>query len=368
MSEPTDFRYLDEWLEAQFESTVSGDLDPILDFPEGTLGEEDDDRDDLPDRLNRSLPSGFHAVDQLETAPLQHKIDQALTDLTEQLAGGHTAHFHQVITFYAKFHHYSVANAILIMLQKPDAEVVAGYRRWQELGRQVRQDTKAAQIWCPVMGKRDAETEGAEESDEQDRVVVGYRTGYVFSDKDLVDAETLQIPSLRSQLPDSQVELLAFVKERAIASGVSIREVERISGAEGYYDRGRHQVVLQAGRDSHNQVLILLHEWAHALFHQRPDAATWPKAQKEFEAETVTMVMASILGLEAPAAADYLLVYGATPEQLKQSFGHIHTMVGTMSKHLGLNSLSDESGPRDSGAHRRRTRHSNQNYTAAPNP
>jgi hypothetical protein len=108
---------------------------------------------------------------------------------------------------------------------------------------------------------------------------------------------------------------------------------------------------LQRGKNSHNQVLVLLHEWAHALFHQQPEAASWPVKQKEFEAETVTMVMASMLGLSAPAASDYLLVYGATPEQLKQSFGHIHQLVGTMAKELGLTSPLVEKGPRDAHKH-----------------
>ncbi|MEZ4530550.1 MAG: ArdC family protein [Thermomicrobiales bacterium] len=290
------------------------------------------------------MSDSVFALDQLETAPLQLKIDQALQDLSEQLARGHTDHFRQVLTFYAKFHHYSMANAILIMQQKPDAEVVAGYRRWQELGHQVRKNTKSAQIWCPVIRKDAAESEvnGTDE-----RVLVGFRTGYVFSDKDLIDAETLNLPTLRSQLPDTQADLLLYIREKVEASGVSVRETDHIRGAEGYYDRARHQIVLESAKDSHNQVLVLLHEWAHALFHRQPEAAAWPQAQKEFEAETVTVVLANILGIAAPAASDYLLVYGATPEQLKQSMGHIHRLVTTMTKALGLTSPLADPGPRD---------------------
>ena len=54
---------------------------------------------------------------------------------------------------------------------------------------------------------------------------------------------------------------------------------------------------------------------------------TGRKEQKEFEAETVAMVMGHLLGLDAPAAPDYLLCYGATPQQLKASFGHIQGLV-----------------------------------------
>ena len=290
------------------------------------------------------MTDGIHALDELDTAPLQLKIDQAIQDLSDQLASGHTDHFRHVMAFYAKFHYYSPANALLIMMQKPDAEVVAGYRRWQELGHQVRRNTKAAQIWCPVTRRlEDDEVDDGEGP----RRVTGYRTGYVFSDKDLIDADTIELPSLRSRLPDYHQDLLGYIRERVMVSGVRIREVDHIQGAEGYYSRPNHEIVLERGIDSHNQVLVLLHEWAHALFHQQPQAASWPSKQKEFEAETVTMVMASMLGLSAPAASDYLLVNGVTPEQIKQSLGHLHQLVGTMAKHLGVISPVADPRPRD---------------------
>lgn len=39
----------------------------------------------------------------------------------------------------ACFHDYSVNNTLLIHHQKPDATRVAGYRTWQDLGRQVQE-------------------------------------------------------------------------------------------------------------------------------------------------------------------------------------------------------------------------------------
>ena len=231
---------------------------------------------------------------------------------------GHTESYFELVRFYSRFHQYSIANSILIMMQKPDADAVAGYRRWQELGRQVRKNAKAAHIWCPVIRKVENES-----SSDEDLVVLSFKTGYVFSDKDLVDADTNPLPTARPPLADTYPELLSRLVTAVEDSGVAIRFVPHIRGAEGYYSRSSHQIVLEEGKDSHNQVLILLHEWGHALFHAHQDAADWPKEQKEFEAETVAMVMGHLLGLDAPAAPDYLLCYGATPQQLKASFGHI---------------------------------------------
>src|SRR5438132_4542588 len=44
----------------------------------------------------------------------------------------------RMLTAAARFHHYSPANVLLILRQRPDATRVAGYRTWQQLGRQVR--------------------------------------------------------------------------------------------------------------------------------------------------------------------------------------------------------------------------------------
>ena len=50
------------------------------------------------------------------------------------------------LKFLSSFHSYSLNNTILIYHQKPDASLVAGYRKWQSLGRQVRKGEKGIKI------------------------------------------------------------------------------------------------------------------------------------------------------------------------------------------------------------------------------
>jgi hypothetical protein len=334
--ERTERQLIDDWLEAAYESRVNGDYEepfsPLvmhtLDFDEED--EEEGDHDCDEPSTNGVAPSKSNGV-----APLQQKIDHALEVLAAQLADGHTDAFHELIRFYSRFHHYSLANTILIQQQKPDAIAVAGYVRWKQLKRQVRRDAKSAHIWCPVKIKVEDEN-----CDEDIRMLAGYKTCYVFSDKDLVDAETNPVPVGRPAMPDNYSKLLSRLMLAVVDSGVAVKYVEHLPGAEGMYRRGMHQIVLVEGRDSHNQVLILLHEWAHALFHHEVEAATWPEALKEFQAETVAMVMGEILGVPSPYANDYLLTYGVTPTQLKFSIGHIHSLVTQMSQHLKLASTA----------------------------
>src|ERR1019366_10094046 len=53
----------------------------------------------------------------------------------------------------ASFHRYSLGNCQLIAYQRPDATQVAGFKAWQELGRQVRKGARSIRILAPMSVK-----------------------------------------------------------------------------------------------------------------------------------------------------------------------------------------------------------------------
>lgn len=57
--------------------------------------------------------------------------------------------------------HYSARNALLIVLQRPDATDVAGYRAWQGRDRQVRKGEAGIRILAPA-GQRNADVTEAD--------------------------------------------------------------------------------------------------------------------------------------------------------------------------------------------------------------
>lgn len=59
----------------------------------------------------------------------------------------------------SKFHNYSFGNQMLIMIQKPEAKEVAGYNRWEEMGRQVKKGERGIEILAPVFIKKKKEEE-----------------------------------------------------------------------------------------------------------------------------------------------------------------------------------------------------------------
>src|ERR1039458_834959 len=63
------------------------------------------------------------------------------------------------------FHRYSFGNCMLIAVQAPEATRVAGFRKWQELGRQVRKGETSIRIMAPHTYKG-----GDDNGDEEMRV------------------------------------------------------------------------------------------------------------------------------------------------------------------------------------------------------
>jgi hypothetical protein len=75
----------------------------------------------------------------------------------------------------ATFHRYSWGNCALIAMQCPQATQVAGFKAWQQLGRQVRKGERSIRIMAPMSVKE--RDESGEETGER---VVFFRSVPVF--------------------------------------------------------------------------------------------------------------------------------------------------------------------------------------------
>lgn len=75
----------------------------------------------------------------------------------------------------ASFHDYSACNCMLIATQCPEAKQVAGFKAWQQLGRQVRKGEHAIRIMAPMVVKRRDERD-----EEADETITLFRAVSVF--------------------------------------------------------------------------------------------------------------------------------------------------------------------------------------------
>ena len=110
--------------------------------------------------------------------------------------------YKELLDNMANFHDYSVNNSIGIMIQKPDATLVAPYTKWQKLNRQVKKGEKGIVILCPVKykkmteetkldakGKPVLDKKGFEIKNKTYQDCIAFKIGFVFDKSQTVQIE-----------------------------------------------------------------------------------------------------------------------------------------------------------------------------------
>ena len=94
------------------------------------------------------------------TKPRNVDLEAQVRELTEKLETGVKEVFESdayvaYLNAMSKFHHYSFGNVMLILMQYPDASVVAGFGKWKkEFGRTVKAGERGIQILAPMFRKK----------------------------------------------------------------------------------------------------------------------------------------------------------------------------------------------------------------------
>ncbi len=100
---------------------------------------------------------------------------EAIGTLAAELDRGKSEGLKNHLEAMARFNRYSFGNVLLIWGQREDATNVAGFRAWQQKGRQVKKGEKGILIRAPyTLSKKSAEP-GKEEE-----IICGFKAAYVF--------------------------------------------------------------------------------------------------------------------------------------------------------------------------------------------
>ena len=189
---------------------------------------------------------------------------------------------------------YSLSNLCLILLSRPDASFVAGFKAWLELGYCVRKGERAIRIFAP-MPVRLRDRRGDEEPDETRllfRVVSVFDRSQVVP-FDGVDPTPLE-PPCEPLTGSSHAHLLgpacAFVREL----GYTVRLEPTPAGVGGWCDRKSRTIVLDESAAGNARLRTLIHETAHAL---GVDYQRFSREQAEVIVDTVTFIVCAGLGL-----------------------------------------------------------------------
>ena len=242
---------------------------------------------------------------------------QAFNKLVEAVEAGKSTTLIEYLKTMAKFHNYSLGNAILIGFQKPDATRVAGFHTWRKLGRYVKRNEKGVAIMAPLVYRKKIEQKSGDKETE-DEMVTTFKTVHVF-DISQPDGRSLsEFARVKGDPADYIEKLKAYVSEQ----GIKLEYSDVIGSAEGVSSGG--MISLKKGLSAADEFSVLVHELAHEKLHK--DRHNMPKDKKvrETEAEAVAYVVSQGVGLDVnSASSDYIQLYNGDKKTLMESLDRI---------------------------------------------
>jgi antirestriction protein ArdC len=234
----------------------------------------------------------------------KNEIIGALTEGIAQLTS--SQRWQDWLSVQSRFHRYSFRNSLLIQLQCPHASRVAGFRAWQQLGRQVRKGEKAIWILAPVTRKVDADSQETVDTNGQ-RVLVAFKPACVFDISQTDGDELLEACArLQGDDPTGSYDLLRTV---AHGLGYTVEETELPGTTNGDCNFTERRIRVEVRNDGRQQVKTLAHELGHAILHQPGEGRPDSRPLLELEAESVAYVVCHNLGIDT---SDYSFGYVAT--------------------------------------------------------
>lgn len=299
---------------------------------------------DMPEaQIEGEIPENIQKkIDWIES---RDKRADELHQITDKLEKGvkdvfQSDKYKQFLNVMAKFPRYSVNNTMLIMMQRPDAQLCQSFTGWKQMGRYVKKGEKGISILAPAPYKIEREQTKLDEKGRpvfdadgepvKEKVEVTIRAFKVVKTFDLSQTDGKELPTIGPSELVGNIEgypkLLQALQE---ISPVPV-SFELIDGdAKGFHHLEDKKIVVQDGMSEVQTIKTLLHEMAHQKLHDKdnvPEAKDISRNGKEVEAESVAYVVCQHYGINT---SDYSFSYVAgwsegkeTPE-LKASLDKI---------------------------------------------
>jgi len=248
---------------------------------------------------------------------VQRIAREAFQQLVESVEAGTSETLVNYLKAMGSFHRYSLGNAILIRLQKPDATHVAGFRTWQRLGRRVRKGEYGIGIMAPIVYRRKAAADADRDEDDQETVRT-FKTAHVF---DVSQTDGKPLPEC-ARVQGNPEQFLDRLKDYVAAKGIKLEHSEHLTTAEGVSTGGT--ILLKQSLAPAEEFSVLCHELAHEICHRQTDTRPDAKKVRETEAEAVAFVVCQGVGLDVnTASSDYIQLYNGDRKTLMESLERI---------------------------------------------
>lgn len=245
--------------------------------------------------------------------------------------------YKEYLKVQSMFHNYSSNNTLLILLQKPTATAVAGYKTWQNLGRQVQKGEKGIEILAPCRYKYKKEIEKINpitqkpiidsktgEPIKEVRTIEGlsFRKVSVF---DISQTEGKELPSLAKEIQTNSKNSEMVIKVIKEISEVPILFEDIEDGSKGYFSPIENKIVIKKDMSYDQTAKTLIHEYTHSQLHGK-DNFNIDRATAEVQAESVAFIVSNRYGIDTSEYSfSYLASWssGKDLKELKKSFDAI---------------------------------------------
>lgn len=287
----------------------------------------------------QAVRKGERQVNRQERADqLEATIAGAIADIEAEMLQGHSDTFLKSLEWWSQFRSYSWNNSILILLQRPDAIQVAGYRAWEKLGYHVKRGEEAVWIRGPWMRK-----EPDPETGELTQRLIGYIPLTVFDISQTAEWPQKQPPSPYMPASDADWEFLytCFSRRMETIYQIPVKELS-MGGLQGGATSGK-TIWVNANNEISVKVMTTIHECCHiAARHHAENRERWSLKEREMQVVAATYVLCRMLGSHNPNAAEYLLTYQVQPGELQQHLEVIGQIVREVRVMLNFSELGKE--------------------------
>jgi antirestriction protein ArdC len=207
------------------------------------------------------------------------------------------------------FHNYSFGNLLLIMWQKRDATLCAGYQDWLEKHhRYVKKGEKGIAILAPVIHRHATIDEDGGETEESR---LYFRTVHVF-DVSQTDGEPLELGHSDKVAGQSDLDLDAVAP-------LFPYPLQYSNGIENGYTDGK-TITINARGNKLSMLATYFHELAHCILDHVDGRGSHDAAlQHELEAEAVSYIACAYFGIQNDRSRYYIAGWKGTKAKLHHS-------------------------------------------------
>lgn len=225
-------------------------------------------------------------------------------------------HYYEVIPH----NNYSPRNTMLLILQCGARghifNLARGYKQWQkEFQRNVKKGEKGMNILAPLIRKE------INEDGEEETICYGFRAITVF-ELHQTEGEAIPQPSKDDRYKtEKEYKLQDFIK----ATGVTV-ELEDMLEANGYTNGKR--IAIATHNNETAQICTLFHELAHYHLHfkagneEQVYSTADSTSLKELEAEAVSYMVSSALGIENKYSKTYISNWNKNNKEIDKEFAN----------------------------------------------